>query len=434
MRVCASCIVAALWSHVGARVIDFEADMKAVANNRLYDKHNGAKMNETLAQLVAGDVLLVPNKTFHVMGGIQATGLRDVIIQIEGTLAFSENIGAWPRRNEKGDVTDCIELTDIQNVTFTSSGTGTLDGHGHKWWGIPGIGYLIREENRPKLMKINQGRSILIENILFKNSPYWTFSADVDGLEIRHSSVDARRTDSDSHSVIDMTAFNTDGFDITGKNVWVHDCSVWNQDDTFCVKDNSENMLFERINASGVGLTIGSIGGGSIVRNITFRDVYMHNTFKGIYMKFRTSANDEAALIADVTYENIVMDSPEQAPIWIGPAQQSDSREFWEGHPCSLFWPELPGSNCNVPALGSYINITLRNITINNPKQGPGLIYGNETNPMQNVVFDNVVVNNPGSTPFGSDYFCQNGHGGATGNTRPVPPCCEDRTVQTVLV
>jgi hypothetical protein len=42
-------------------------------------------------------------------------------------------------------------------------------------------------------------------------------------------------------------------------------------------------MLFERINASGVGLTIGSIGGGSIVRNITFRDSIMESSYKVIF-------------------------------------------------------------------------------------------------------------------------------------------------------
>merc|ERR1712005_66802 len=117
-----------------------------------------------------------------------------------------------------------------------------------------------------------QGSNILVENLFLKNSPYFTFNAHVNGLEVRHTTVEARRTNNDGHNLIDLSAFNTDGFDLSGKDVWVHDCSVWNQDDSFCVKDNSENFLFERVNASGVGLTIGSIGGGSTVRNITFRD------------------------------------------------------------------------------------------------------------------------------------------------------------------
>jgi hypothetical protein len=67
----------------------------------------------------------------------------------------------------------------------------------------------------------------------------------------------------------------------------VHDVDIWNQDDCIAVKDNSTNMLFERIYASGLGLVIGSIGGSSIVQNITFRDSLVYKSYKGIYMKFR---------------------------------------------------------------------------------------------------------------------------------------------------
>ena len=91
-------------------------------------------------------------------------------------------------------------------------------------------------------------------------------------------------------------------------------------DDTF--QDNSENMLFERITASGVGLTIGSIG-TSNVNNITFRDCYMPHSWKGIYMKFRGGDSSKGGRISNVLYENIYMEAPEQFAIWIGPAQQS---------------------------------------------------------------------------------------------------------------
>ena len=65
-------------------------------------------------------------------------------------------------------------------------------------------------------------------------------------------------------------------------NTHTHVChhkKVWNQDDTVAVKDGSEDMLFERVTASGIGLTIGSIG-TSTVRNITFRDCNMYDTYK----------------------------------------------------------------------------------------------------------------------------------------------------------
>ena len=101
-------------------------------------------------------------------------------------------------------------------------------------------------------------------------------------------------------------------------------------------------MLFERIHASGMGLTIGSISPQSHVKNITFRDAYMYKTNKGVYMKFRANKHYNplnpvpTGVIQDITYENIYMKDPERWPIWIGPAQQSDSANLCAAHPCSL--------------------------------------------------------------------------------------------------
>jgi len=380
---------------------------------------NGALLNKTLRALQPGDVFVVPNKTYHLMGGITADGLTGVTFQIDGTLSYYASINEWPRK-DGGRVLDCMELNQMTNCTFTSSGVGTLEGNGQTWWGIPGIGYLVRGENRPKLLTMRNSKNVLVENLYLHNSPYWNFLGEhADGLEIRNCHIDARRTKQDKHDIIDMTAFNTDGFDVTGNNVWIHDCTVWNQDDCVAVKDGSSNMLIERINASGVGLTIGSIG-SSTVKNITFRDCHMHNTYKGIYMKFRGGNG----LIQDVLYENIVIDNPSQWAIWIGPAQQSDSSNLCAAHPCSICWPTLPTAECNPPVGGSYRNITLRNITVNNPSMSPGVILANASNPMENVVFDNVKINNPGKKPWGDEYYkCENVHGIAQGGTNPVPPC-----------
>lgn len=78
------------------------------------------------------------------------------------------------------------------------------------------------------MIKIDDGKNILMENIHFVRPPYWTTSMNVDGMEIRHCEIDARRTSFDSHDLVDITAFNTDGFDVSGKNVWIHHCKVWN--------------------------------------------------------------------------------------------------------------------------------------------------------------------------------------------------------------
>lgn len=132
-----------------------------------------------------------------------------------------------------------------------------------------------------------------------------------------------------------------------------------------------------------------------------------------------------------MTYENIVIEEPSQWAIWIGPAQQSDSRRLCAAHPCSICWPQLPAAECNAPAAGTYANITLRNVTVLRPKTSPGVIRANATNPMQGVVFDGVRVVDPGDQPWGDAFYdCEGVAGGiATGDTWPVPPCFEDRTV-----
>jgi len=231
-----------------------------------------------------------------------------------------------------------------------------------------------------------------------------------------------------------MTAFNTDGFDVEGRDIWIHDCTVWNQDDSFCVKDNTENVLIERVQASGIGLVIGSIN--STVRNITFRDSYMHHPVNGIYMKFR-----DAGLISDVLYENIFVDEPERWGIWIGPAQQVEAGKDANGtshtfNPCSagggcsLCWPMVPFTQCHGIKGGSFQNITLRNITINSPKQSPGVLMASPDSPIKNIVFDGVKVNNAGRNSWGSNYKCENVQGGsAFGGTTPVPPCFNSVTV-----
>ena len=129
-------------------------------------------------------------------------------------------------------------------------------------------------------------------------------------------------------------------------------------------------------------------------------------------------AGIDVASISNVLYENIVIDRPQQFGIWIGPAQQT-------GQQCSLLWPIVNMASCNMSGYQTWTNITLRNIQINNPEQSPGVLLGNDTNPIHNLVFDSVVINNPGTEPWGDDfYYCEGiDNGIVLGNTYPVPPC-----------
>ena len=74
--------------------------------------------------------------------------------------------------------------------------------------------------------------------------PYWTFFFDgVENLEVRNCHVDARRRASaTTHDLYELTAFNTDGYDVTGSNVWIHDSSVWTGP-----REAYESMVYPRL-------------------------------------------------------------------------------------------------------------------------------------------------------------------------------------------
>ena len=143
--------------------------------------------------------------------------------------------------------------------------------------------------------------------------------------EIGHCAIDNRENADDSHDVLNLDAFNTDGFDVAGRDIHIHDCVVWNQDDCFTIQPldstayNSqctENVLVENVEASGLGLTVGAVHptrAHNCVRNVTFRNATMHHTFKGIYVKSGSSSDALASgEITNIRYEDILMDTPSQ--------------------------------------------------------------------------------------------------------------------------
>ena len=403
-------------------------------------------LNQALNSLIPGDTLIISNKTFWLSGGITVSGLQNNTILLDGTLRFLSGRKGWPTKPcnaNKTCVQKAILISDVTGLTLSSSfGYGTVDGNGASWWGY--VNYLLHGEDRPKLFTIQNGTNILVEYWHFRQSAYHTFHADdVAGLEIRYSSIDNRVNQEDTHSIENLAALNTDGFDLQGKNMYIHDCAVWNQDDCFTIvpidKNGinvicTENILIENVKASGLGLTVGSIEptpNHACIRNVTFRNAYMHHTYKGIYIKSGNRAHPNpkgySAEITNILYDNITMDEPEQVPIWIGPAQELDS-----ANACSLLWPADPFSKCPAPlATVKWTNITLRNINIINPKESPGLIYGNATSPMVNVTFNNVKCTPKDDTkkPWKDQfYYCKGVQGIATGNTNPIPPCFTNAT------
>ena len=433
-------------------VLDFHSDFHGIPNDPspVVCEYNTELLNTILEYNATNHTILFPfNYTFYFhhptaftdghgnnnftteqepTRGIIGRHVYNSILCIDGTLRFERPVA--PKNHRRYNFVELvgpppsIYFENSYNITITSSTRGLLDGQGSQYWGVPLVGYLQTAENRPRFLRFNDSQHIVIENLMVQDAPYHTiYLTAVDHAIIRNVSIVSRRTNtttedvvrgiSGAHDLIELSAFNSDGIDVSGTNIHVHDVDIWNQDDCVTITDNwsqrqnytSKNLMFENINCSGVGFSIGSIG-GSTVQNVTFRNSYLYKSIKGIYLKFHVAepeywsgVPDAHGIIEDVVFENIVMEDIVQWPIWIGPAQQADTRNPCHANPCSLCWPLLPESmaKCNVVPRSKFRNMTLRNVRIHysdpdGKASSPGVILSDNTTPMESVVFDNVRV------------------------------------------
>ena len=74
-------VLAAALPRCFAKVVDFgEAGATPDHSSLATERANGALLNASLASLQPGDTLVIPNATYHVMGGIVGRKLKDVVI------------------------------------------------------------------------------------------------------------------------------------------------------------------------------------------------------------------------------------------------------------------------------------------------------------------------------------------------------------------
>ncbi|CAJ1374283.1 unnamed protein product [Effrenium voratum] len=446
------------------KVISIE-DFGAVADEEAASASNAAAFNRALATAGSGDTVVVPaGKRYWVLGGVLGSGLFNVTVRLDGVLMAAADYEHWPRTHKGKHYADFFSIVNSRHVTVTSAGSGLLDGQGVGWWNkevLPAV-YGKLKSKRPKLMSMDNCTDVLVERLNMLNSPsFHMMLSDMARVEVRyiHINVDRRkqaelkqvkaalRNDTSraagdhSQAHLQPEDLNTDGIDPSGRDFWIHDCTIMNDDDSIAVKpcnpegcvnsDCSRNILVENMVMSGFGASIGSVpphAAVACVQNVTFRNMTMPGTGKGVYIKSNPSCGladgkPKRGLIADITYEDIKIEKPLWWAVWIGPQQQHEPGAAL-GEKCAL---DYPLGSCPTQGCVDFRNITLRNIAVHEPKLSPGVILGNSTNPIQNLVFDNVRVIKPGYLPFKGKYKCEHVIGTVTGGSGPQPECFNDR-------
>ena len=133
---------------------------------------NTQSLNAALQSLAANTTLIIPNSTYWLAGGVFASNLHNVTVQLDGTLKFpAEGRDSWPTEEcGKGEcVQKAIYITSSSGLLFTSSnldGGGVVDGSGEKWWGY--ANYLIYGEDRPKLFTLYNVTDVVVEDWHFR--------------------------------------------------------------------------------------------------------------------------------------------------------------------------------------------------------------------------------------------------------------------------
>lgn len=104
----------------------------------------------------------------------------------------------------------------------------------------------------------------------------------------------------------DALGHNTDAFDVsTTDGLYVHDATVYNQDDCVAVNSGSD-MVFQNLYCDGShGLSIGSVDSDITISNVTFKNSSVINGENGCRIK--TDADGTDSTVSDITYNNIYL-------------------------------------------------------------------------------------------------------------------------------
>ena len=282
-------------------------------------QNGGGRVVVPKGEWVTGAVHLKSNVNFHLQAG--------------ATLHFSDNPEDYlPVVHVRWEGVECynysplIYAANCENIGIT--GSGTLHGHGDKWWpwkyekdrdrvtaaSLPLEKRVFGLKNgvtsmRPVLLMPWKSKNVLIEGVTLIDPPFWTVQpVYCENVIIRGITINSRR------------GHNGDGIDLDScKNVLIEYNDLQTNDDAVCLKSGlnqdglqigipCENVVVRHFVARNVitgsgGIVIGSEMSGG-VRNVYVHDALFEDCDRGIRMK---STRGRGAIVENIYFENVTM-------------------------------------------------------------------------------------------------------------------------------
>jgi rhamnogalacturonan hydrolase len=254
---------------------------------------------------------------------------------------------------------------------------------------IQGNGYQARNAG-PRLFRCISCTNFSIHDLIFVDSPeFHVIIQDGTNGEIYNLAI--RGTD----------LGGSDGIDVSGTNMWIHDVEVTNRDECVTTKNTASYFLIERIwcNQSG-GSAIGSLSSGTAIHDIIYRNIYTNGGNQ--MMMIKSYGGD--GYVKNVLFQNF---------IGHGTAYALDINQYWGN--------EAAGNGV------ALSNITFENwdgIVVDGVQRSPINIICADGAPCTNINLKNVnmwsstnAATNKCQSAYGTGSCLKGGSGGSYGAT-----------------
>ena len=346
----------------------------AVGDGRADDTAALQRAIEACATAAGGTALLPANGTFLSFGLSVPKSARGFALRVEGRLVFSNDTTRY-----KG-VQACVVIDGGAGIALV--GRGSVDGQGAAWWPCAKAGCA-----RPDLVLAQSVTDLLIANLTFIDSPnhnleLFASPQELDGVTIL--APDSTNVPVPSH--------NTDGVDVHGSPAYIHDCHISVGDDHVAMHANDtlvENCVF----GTGHGASIGSLGEGTALRNITVRS----SSFDGAAQALRIKADTvSSGWLRDVLYADLTLKNCGQSVMLI------------------MNYDKGGESNSTM----QISNATFRDISASGTVAVAGSLLCSKFAPCEQLSVQRVTH----ATPPAAGWTCEYAHGESSGS-QPSPSC-----------